>query len=212
MTRSFQYLLLSLRFRLIPSLVLFLLALLQMTGRQNESIHLVFFDDVPFLLALILPLLSLSLGFSGCSTALALGGRRTDLFGGLQGGVLILTGDTLLLCAALHLLTRLAGQSPSQFWPSVYPHLLAWYAAASFALALWGILAGLLLRNGSPWAFRVGACLLLFAFGLYLLFAILASAPVSQWSAPCWGFFLAPFLLCAAGELLLHRLIRRLTV
>lgn len=212
MTPSVRFFLSSLPFRLIPSLVLFLLALIQLTGRQNESIHLLLFDDIPFLLALPLPFLTFSLGFSRCSTALALGGRRKDIFRGLQGCVLILTGGTLLPGIALHLLTLLAGQAPSEFWPSFYPHLLAWYAAASFALALWGILTGLLFRNASSWSFRVGFGLLLFIIGLYVFFVILASLPVSQWDARCWAMFLGPFLLAAAGELLLHRLIHRLAL
>ena len=207
MTSSFRFLLYTMRSRpfSLVGICLFLAVFYEITGGGESSRY---GESIAALLMMALMVMATGLGTCGAPNALALGGRRIDIFWGIQGCALVYALCATALTVAANGITGALG------WPvlGLNPAVLLFYPFACFGLAILGGLAGLL----APRLRWLAAVLLLFlvvlSLVLFLPLMLYSNGRFDSWGSLPW---LIPLLLVPvwlAGEVLLYRELQRLCV
>lgn len=207
MTRSARFLLFSLGSKLLalPLVGLLLAVYYQITGGGEFSRY---GESIAALLLMLLVMFSASLGSWGAPHALSLGGRRRDIFWGIQACCLTYALCTTLVVSAANVVTGIAR------WPVLHlsPQLLLFYLLCCYVISLTGTLAGLLVLRRRALAVVLFCFLILFSLACY--FPILI---YSRRDFHLWGILpgLMPVILVAVwllGEFFLSREMRNLCV
>ena len=172
----------------------------------GENAH--YGESVTMLLLICGAFLSLLPGTSGARDALSLGGRRKDIFWGLQGCALLCALWVTLLAAVANGITGALG------WPALplNPAVLLYLLGAAFVLSALGILTGLLAQNHRGAAIALFCLLVVFAMAAYFPLRLYAGGRLELWGGPPWLIPVGLALLGGVGEFSLFRLTARLTV
>ena len=186
---------------LCPGLALFYeLAGLGENARYGESVTMLLFICGAFV--------SLLPGTSGARDALSLGGRRKDIFWGLQGCALLCALWVTLLAAVANGITGALG------WPALplNPAVLLYLLGAAFMLSALGILTGLLAQDHRGTAIALFCLLVGFATAAHFPLRLYAGGELELWGDLPWLIPLGLAALGAVGELSIYHLVSRLTV
>ena len=182
------------------------LALFYELAGLGENTH--YGESVTMLLFICGAFVSLLPGTSGARDALSLGGRRKDIFWGLQGCALLCALWVTLLAAVANGITGALG------WPALplNPAVLLYLLGAAFVLSALGILTGLLAQNHRGAAIALFCLLVVFAMAAYFPLRLYAGGRLELWGGPPWLIPVGLALLGGVGEFSLFRLTARLTV
>ena len=139
---------------------------------------------------------------------LSLGGRRTDIFWGIQGCALVYALFTTLLMLAANAISGALG------WPALglNPTVLLFYPFACFGLSILGALAGLLASRLRWLAAVLLAFLVVLSLVLFLPLLIYSQDRFDTWGILPWFIPLLLALVWLAGEVFLCRELQRLCV
>lgn len=207
MTRSFRFLLYDTRWKLLSlvSVCLFLAVFYELTGGGEYSRY---GESAAALLMMALMVVFTTLGTGGAPSALSLGGRRIDIFWGIQGCALVYALFTTLLMLAANTITGALG------WPvlGLNPAVLLFYPFACFGLSILGALVGLLSSRIRWLAVVLFFFLVMFSLVLFLPLLIYSNGRFDTWGSLPWLIPLILGLLWLAGEVFLYREIQRLCV
>ena len=182
------------------------LALFYELAGLGENTH--YGESVTMLLFICGAFVSLLPGTSGARDALSLGGRRKDIFWGLQGCALLCALWVTLLAAVANGITGALG------WPALplNPAVLLYLLGAAFVLSALGILTGLLAQNHRGTAIALFCLLVVFAMAAYFPLRLYAGGRLELWGGLPWLIPVGLALLGGVGEFSLFRLTARLTV
>ena len=207
MTRSFRFLLHDTRWRLLTLVweCLFLAVFYAVTGygaRYGYGINISGF------LMPTLVILASTLGNCAAPNALALGGRRIDIFWGIQGCALVYALCATLLTLAINAITRVLG------WPVLDLNLAValFYPFACFSLSILGVLAGILAPRRRWLSVLLFVGLVLLSILLCFSLLLYSGGRLQLWGSLPWLIPLILGLLWLAGEGFIYREIQRLCV
>ena len=207
MTRSFRFFLFDMRWKLLTlvSVCLFLAIFYELTGGGEYSRY---GESAAALLMMALMVVFTTLGAGGAPSALSLGGRRTDIFWGIQGCALVYALFTTLLMLAANAISGALG------WPALglNPAVLLFYPFACFGLSILGALAGLLASRLRWLAAVLLAFLVVLSLVLFLPLLIYSQDRFDTWGILPWFIPLLLALVWLAGEVFLYRELQRLCV
>lgn len=207
MTRSFRFLLHDTRWRLLTLVweCLFLAVFYAVTGygaRYGYGINISGF------LMPTLVILASTLGNCAAPNALSLGGRRIDIFWGIQGCALVYALCATLLTLAVNAITGVLG------WPVLDLNLAValFYPFACFALSILGTLAGILAPRRRWLSVLLFVGLVLLSILLCFSLLLYSGGSLQLWGSLPWLIPLILGLLWLAGEGFVYREIQRLCV
>ena len=207
MTRSFRFLLHDTRWRLLTLVweCLFLAVFYAVTGygaRYGYGINISGF------LMPTLVILASTLGNCAAPNALSLGGRRIDIFWGIQGCALVYALFTTLLMLAANAISGALG------WPALGLNsaVLLFYPFACFALSILGTLAGILAPRRRWLSVLLFVGLVLLSILLCFSLLLYSGGRLQLWGSLPWLIPLILGLLWLAGEGFIYREIQRLCV
>lgn len=207
MTPSTRYLLYTFK-RYFPSFlgpILGFALFYELTGGGENARY---GESITMLLLICGAFLSLPPGTSGTREALSLGGRRKDIFWGLQLCALACALWVTLLSAVSNGITGVLG------WPALplNPAVLLYLLGAAFVLSVLGTLAGLLAQDHRGAAIALFCMLVVFAMVAYFPLRLYAGGRLELWGSLPWLIPLGLAVLGAVGELVMRRLVACLTV
>lgn len=207
MTRSFRFLLHDTRWRLLTLVweCLFLAVFYAVTGygaRYGYGINISGF------LMPTLVILASTLGNCAAPNALSLGGRRIDIFWGIQGCALVYALCATLLTLAVNAITGVLG------WPVLDLNLAValFYPFACFSLSILGVLAGILAPRRRWLSVLLFVGLVLLSILLCFSLLLYSGGRLQLWGSLPWLIPLILGLLWLAGEGFIYREIQHLCV
>ena len=207
MTRSFRFFFFDLRWKLLTlvSVCLFLAIFYELTGGGEYSRY---GESAAALLMMALMVVFTTLGTGGAPSALSLGGRRTDIFWGIQGCALVYALCATLLTLAVNAITGVLG------WPVLDLNLAValFYPFACFALSILGTLAGILAPRRRWLSVLLFVGLVLLSILLCFSLLLYSDGRLQLWGSLPWLIPLILGLLWLAGEGFVYREIQRLCV
>ena len=207
MTRSFRFLLYDTRWRLLTLVweCLFLAVFYAVTGGREYSRY---GESIAALMMTTLMFLASTLGNCAAPNALSLGGRRIDIFWGIQGCALVYALCAPLLTLAVNAITGVLG------WPVLDLNLAValFYPFACFALSILGTLAGILAPRRRWLSVLLFVGLVLLSILLCFSLLLYSGGRLQLWGSLPWLIPLILGLLWLAGEGFVYREIQRLCV
>lgn len=207
MTRSFRFLLYDTRWRLLTLVweCLFLAVFYAVTGGGEYSRY---GESIAALMMTTLMFLASALGNCAVPNALSLGGRRIDIFWGIQGCALVYALCATLLTLAVNAITGVLG------WPVLDLNLAValFYPFACFALSILGTLAGILAPRRRWLSVLLFVGLVLLSILLCFSLLLYSGGRLQLWGSLPWLIPLILGLLWLAGEGFIYREIQRLCV
>lgn len=207
MTRSFRFLLYDTRWRLLTLVweCLFLAVFYAVTGGGEYSRY---GESIAALMMTTLMFLASALGNCAVPNALSLGGRRIDIFWGIQGCALVYALCATLLTLAVNAITGVLG------WPVLDLNLAValFYPFACFALSILGTLAGILAPRRRWLSVLLFVGLVLLSILLCFSLLLYSGGRLQLWGSLPWLIPLILGLLWLAGEGFVYREIQRLCV
>lgn len=207
MTRSFRFLLYDTRWRLLTLVweCLFLAVFYAVTGGREYSRY---GESIAALMMTPLMFLASTLGNCAAPNALSLGGRRIDIFWGIQGCALVYALCATLLTLAVNAITGVLG------WPVLDLNLAValFYPFACFALSILGTLAGILAPRRRWLSVLLFVGLVLLSILLCFSLLLYSGGRLQLWGSLPWLIPLILGLLWLAGEGFIYREIQRLCV
>lgn len=207
MTRSFRFLLYDTRWRLLTLVweCLFLAVFYAVTGGREYSRY---GESIAALMMTTLMFLASTLGNCAAPNALSLGGRRIDIFWGIQGCALVYALCATLLTLAVNAITGVLG------WPVLDLNLAValFYPFACFALSILGTLAGILAPRRRWLSVLLFVGLVLLSILLCFSLLLYSGGRLQLWGSLPWLIPLILGLLWLAGEGFVYREIQRLCV
>ena len=207
MTRSFRFLLYDTRWRLLTLVweCLFLAVFYAATGGGEYSRY---GESIAALMMTTLMFLASALGNCAAPNALSLGGRRIDIFWGIQGCALVYALCATLLTLAVNAITGVLG------WPVLDLNLAValFYPFACFALSILGTLAGILAPRRRWLSVLLFVGLVLLSILLCFSLLLYSGGRLQLWGSLPWLIPLILGLLWLAGEGFVYREIQRLCV
>ena len=207
MTRSFRFLLYDTRWRLLTLVweCLFLAVFYAVTGGGEYSRY---GESIAALMMTTLMFLASTLGNCAAPNALSLGGRRIDIFWGIQGCALVYALCATLLTLAVNAITGVLG------WPVLDLNLAValFYPFACFALSILGTLAGILAPRRRWLSVLLFVGLVLLSILLCFSLLLYSGGRLQLWGSLPWLIPLILGLLWLAGEGFVYREIQRLCV
>lgn len=207
MTRSFRFLLYDTRWRLLTLVweCLFLAVFYAVTGGGEYSRY---GESIAALMMTTLMFLASALGNCAAPNALSLGGRRIDIFWGIQGCALVYALCATLLTLAVNAITGVLG------WPVLDLNLAValFYPFACFALSILGTLAGILAPRRRWLSVLLFVGLVLLSILLCFSLLLYSGGRLQLWGSLPWLIPLILGLLWLAGEGFVYREIQRLCV
>ena len=207
MTRSFRFLLYDTRWRLLTLVweCLFLAVFYAVTGGREYSRY---GESIAALMMTTLMFLASTLGNCAAPNALSLGGRRIDIFWGIQGCALVYALCATLLTLAVNAITGVLG------WPVLDLNLAValFYPFACFALSILGTLAGILAPRRRWLSVLLFVGLVLLSILLCFSLLLYSGGRLQLWGSLPWLIPLILGLLWLAGEGFIYREIQRLCV
>lgn len=207
MTRSFRFLLYDTRWRLLTLVweCLFLAVFYAVTGGGEYSRY---GESIAALMMTTLMFLASALGNCAAPNALSLGGRRIDIFWGIQGCALVYALCATLLTLAVNAITGVLG------WPVLDLNLAValFYPFACFSLSILGVLAGILAPRRRWLSVLLFVGLVLLSILLCFSLLLYSGGRLQLWGSLPWLIPLILGLLWLAGEGFVYREIQRLCV
>ena len=207
MTRSFRFLLYDTRWRLLTLVweCLFLAVFYAVTGGGEYSRY---GESIAALMMTTLMFLASALGNCAAPNALSLGGRRIDIFWGIQGCARVYALCATLLTLAVNAITGVLG------WPVLDLNLAValFYPFACFALSILGTLAGILAPRRRWLSVLLFVGLVLLSILLCFSLLLYSGGRLQLWGSLPWLIPLILGLLWLAGEGFVYREIQRLCV
>lgn len=155
-----------------------------------------------------LVILASTLGNCAAPNALSLGGRRIDIFWGIQGCALVYALCATLLTLAVNAITGVLG------WPVLDLNLAValFYPFACFSLSILGVLAGILAPRRRWLSVLLFVGLVLLSILLCFSLLLYSGGRLQLWGSLPWLIPLILGLLWLAGEGFIYREIQRLCV
>ena len=155
-----------------------------------------------------LVLFSSALGNSSAPNALALGGRRRDIFWGIQGSLLIYGLWAAALAGAANFLTGRLGYPALELSPAA----LLFYLLSCWVLAVLGTAISLVPQRLRTLSALLSGLLILLVIALCIPLFLYTDGRLHLWGSLPWLIPLGLVLLGAVGEGFLYRFIQRLCV